>query len=166
MLTGTIQNVEPPDSSDNYGTQYQFITILNPQTNQRSRGRIGSKNPYTRQDVGAQIQVDVQQRQSDKGPYLYFKKQQQGQYQGQQGPQQPRGRANGDEMVRVRSMALSYAKDLVVADKIVQAGLPALVNEFTSFIITGQWFNAPKQDSAQWPDEQPPPPEDSDVPNF
>lgn len=74
----------------------------------------------------------------------------------QQGTQQARQRTNDDDMVRIRSMALSYAKDLVVAGKITQKGLTITANEFTSFIMTGRWF----KDNQSAPDDPPPPPDD------
>lgn len=88
-----------------------------------------------------------------------------------QGSQPVAGPPKCDDMVRIRSDALAYAKDLVVADKIIQAGLQTAANEFTAFIQTGQWFNQPKK----WPepsgvdgpqDIDEPPITDLDVPNF
>lgn len=170
MLTGTIQNVEPPDSSDNYGNQYQFITITDA-NQQPNRGRIGAKIPYTSQDIGKQISVNVEQKQSQKGPYLYFKKPQDNQYQGQQGPQQARRATNGEDMIKkVRSMALAYAKDLVVAEKLIYSNLEATAIEFTSFIMSGQSFKQPvnqpqeTRNNPEWVGDDPPPPTDDGIP--
>lgn len=63
----------------------------------------------------------------------------------QQAPQQPRQGKNGNDVVRIRSMALAYAKDLVVGDKIPPVGLQSCANEFTGYIMTGRWLNKPQQ---------------------
>lgn len=74
-----------------------------------------------------------------------------------------------DDMVRIRSDALGYAKDLVVADKIPHANLENVAVEFTAFIQTGKWSFGqakwPKQSGIDGPqDIDGPPATDSDVP--
>lgn len=75
-------------------------------------------------------QVNQQPRQSS---------QQTAPQQGQQSPQQRRQGTKSDDMVRIRSMALAYAKDLVVAEKITRPELASVANEFTAYIMTGRW---------------------------
>jgi hypothetical protein len=71
LIQGTIKSIQPPDYSDNYGNQYQNITIqtiAGPIT-----GRIARKNPYGQTDIGQQGQWDCTQEQSQRGPYNRLK---------------------------------------------------------------------------------------------
>jgi len=86
LIQGTIQTVNPPDFADRYNNQYQNITI-NTATGLVT-GRIGSKQPYGAADIGQQGQWDMEQAQSQKGPYNKLKRHYDTPYQGQQGPQQ------------------------------------------------------------------------------
>lgn len=165
MLTGNITSVQAPDYKDNYGNSYQNITVTDA-NGQPTRGRIASKIPYTLEDVGSQGQWDVEQKQNNQGSYLRFKRHtdyQGGQYPPQstsQRPQQPRGGTNDSDMVRIRSMALAYAKDLVVASKIDYAVLPTAANEFTAYIMTGRWI----QDNPSQQESSLAPPDNQDEP--
>jgi len=87
----------------------------------------------------------------------------------QQGVQQPHQgvqKEKGEDMVKVRSMALAYAKDLVCEGKTDISAIPSTANEFTAFIISGQWFSKKPQGGEPNPDyeENPGPPPDDDVP--
>jgi len=69
-----------------------------------------------------------------------------------QAPQQPRQGVQapkGDDMTRIRSMALSYAKDMVCEGKLDKDLLPAMANEFTAYIISGRWFDKTVKESGQ-----------------
>jgi len=46
---------------------------------------------------------------------------------------------NGEDMIRVRSMALAYAKDLVCEGKLEFGQIETESNRFTAYITTGHW---------------------------
>lgn len=183
MLIGTIQNVTPPDHQDQYGNHYQNITIIDG-AGMPHQGRIASKTPYTQQDVGKQGQWDVEQKQSSQGPYQKFKRHydkpygvQQGSYQGPQGPQHAAERPKGEDMVRIRSMADSYVKDMLIADKVQKVEYWSEVVNHVAFITTGTlpplMVPSTKSKESEWPepsgvdgpqDIDPPLPPDDDVP--
>jgi len=72
LIKGTISVVNPPDYADNYGNQYQNITVDTIQG--QITGRIGCKKSYTNADIGQQGQWDTEQATSPQGPYNKFKK--------------------------------------------------------------------------------------------
>lgn len=63
-----------------------------------------------------------------------------------------------DDMVRIRSMGLSYAKDEFCAGAIDEATEKRKAIEFTDFIMTGKWFDGqpkaespkPEQETQNW----------------
>ena len=161
MLTGKIVNARPPDSKDSYGTQYQEIQIKEDNTGKLVAGRIGSKSGYS---GGEEITVNMEKRHDKQSqPYWYFKRVTDASYNAQQGPQQARQSTKSDDMVRIRSMALAYAKDLVVAEKITRPELASVSNEFTAYIMTGRWIqDNTSQHETNWEDT--PPSQDSLAP--
>ncbi len=56
------------------------------------------------------------------------------------------------EMIRIRSMALAYAKDLVCNGVLQIGSLEPKADSFTAYIMTGRWF----ADKATEPDENVP----------
>ena len=56
------------------------------------------------------------------------------------------------EIIKTRSMALAYAKDLVCAEQLIIGELKSKADSFTSYIMTGRWF----ADKATEPDENVP----------
>ncbi len=48
--------------------------------------------------------------------------------------------APDSEMIRMRSMALAYAKDLVCAEQLIIGDLKSKADEFTAYIAHGKWF--------------------------
>lgn len=156
MITGKIVNIRPPDSTDQYGTQYQEVQIEENNTGKLVAGRIGSKSGYT---GGEELTVNMEKRQDKNGqPFWYFKRVtdsswggQQASQGGSQGPRNAPKSTNGSDMVRIRSMALAYAKDLVVAEKVTRDELAQLANEFTAYIMTGRWIqDNPSQETNQY----------------
>jgi len=142
-ISGTITIAEPVDSTDQMSNKYQWITIDGP--NGPIRGRIGSKQGY---QANTPINVTVESKQGQEGQYNYFKRYNpQYDQPSQPPPQKPQQGApvasqstNGSEMVRIRSMALSYAKDLVCNGKLELELLESRANEFTAYIMTGKWL--------------------------
>ena len=92
QITGTILQVEPPDYTDNYGNQYQNITL---QTQSGPViGRKGSKTPYGVHDINRQVTWECEQKTNSRGTYNQFKTPQDPQYaqpQAAQGSQQAAG---------------------------------------------------------------------------
>ena len=71
IITGAITAAsQPSPPQGTYGVMYQDITITD-QSGQTISGRIGSKQGYA---TGATVQVTVEQKQGQQGPYYYFKK--------------------------------------------------------------------------------------------
>jgi len=92
LIQGTVLEVTNPDYQNNFGVQYQNITIQTVQG--QIQGRIGTKKPYTVQDIGQQGQWDCEQAQNKQGSYNKFKKHYDNPYQGQQATQQGTGGTN------------------------------------------------------------------------
>ena len=93
LITGTILKVEPPDYTDNYGNQYQTITI---QTQAGPMiGRKASKTPYGVQDINKQVSWECEQKTNNRGPYNKFTKPQDPQYAQPQQAQQATPQAAG-----------------------------------------------------------------------
>lgn len=82
IISGTIQQVSPPDYTDKYSNQYQNITVNTPQG--MVTGRIAAKNPYALQDIGKQGQWDIEQASNLQGQYNKLKKHYDQPYQGGQ----------------------------------------------------------------------------------
>ncbi len=71
VINGTIINAGvPSDPTGTYAVRYQDITIIGA-SGKTCVGRIGSKNGY---NVGDQVEVSVEEKNGQKGPYNYFKK--------------------------------------------------------------------------------------------
>ncbi len=86
LVQGQIIAITPPDYTNNFGVQYQNITV---QTVQGPvEGRIGTKKPYTAQNINQQGQWDCEAASNNQGTYNKFKKHYDKPYQGQQGTQQ------------------------------------------------------------------------------
>ena len=87
LIQGPIIAITPPDYTNQFGVQYQNITI---QTVQGPvEGRIGTKKPYTEQDINQQGQWDCEISSNNQGAYNKFKKHFNKPYQGQVAPQNP-----------------------------------------------------------------------------
>lgn len=88
--------------------------------------------------------------------------------QGQQPAPQPSQSTNDNEMVRIRSMAVEYAKDLVCAKNMQRQLLPDMADEFTAYIMTGKWVSKLASQGGQpnpdWVGDDPPPPPDDGIP--
>lgn len=165
IISGVIIAVDPPDYTDpKWGNQYQNITVEG--QNGLVSGRIGCKKPYTQQDIGAQGQWECEQSSNAQGAYNKLKKYyspappQQAPQGGSRKPQQP----NGNDMVRIRSMAVAYAKDLV-CNGMNRSLLADMADEFTAYIMTGRWVSKSTAQGQSNPDyeENPSMPED-DIP--
>lgn len=147
-ITGTITDAGQASApSGQHQVRYQDIVITEP-TGKKWYGRIGSKQGY---QAGTAISVTVEIKEGESGPYNYFRKYNP-QYQGQQsapreapqgashpqtGPNVPNTQNNTD-MVRIRSMALSYAKDLLVVKEMQRHQMWNMVLDFTAYIMTGR----------------------------
>lgn len=87
LIQGPIIALTPPDYTNQFGVQYQNITI---QTVQGPvEGRIGTKKPYTAQDINQQGQWDCEAASNNQGTYNKLKKHYDKPYQGQQPSSQP-----------------------------------------------------------------------------
>lgn len=139
----------------------------------------GTGQPIPLEKQGQTLSINISVKVGQRGGKLYYggfwnstaQVRQTTPPQPQQAPQRAAGPTKGDDMVRIRSDALKYAKDLVVADKIPHANLETVTVEFTAFIQTGKWSFS----QTKWPepsgvdgpqDIDEPPVTDSDVPNF
>lgn len=88
IISGTISQAGPPsEPTGQWAVRYQDVTITD-NTGQIWAGRIGSKMGYS---LNTPIQVTVEQKQGNDGPYNYFKKYNPQYQQGQQqnAPQAP-----------------------------------------------------------------------------
>lgn len=158
IIKGTVTNVGLPHNVDGYGNSWQWLiveTINGPIT-----GAKGSKQELTQNFVGQQVEYEVLSKQGESGPYNQFKRVQQGyggqgqqsysapqgqqtsqpaQRQPQGGQQQPQGpKQQSGDITKIRSMALSYVKDLVVAGKVELNNWYAVTCDFNAFIMTGK----------------------------
>ena len=86
IINGTItQAGQPSDPSGQFQVRYQDI-IITDQAGQEWPGRIGSRQGY---QVGAPINVTVEEKQGESGTYNYFRKYNPRYPQGQSAPQRP-----------------------------------------------------------------------------
>lgn len=142
LISGTIQSVTPPDYRNNFGVQYQNITIDT--VNGPVIGRIGKKQPYTQQNIGHQDQWDMEQAQGPQGPYNKLKKHYDQPYQGgSQGAPQGTPQATG------QAQAPDNRGIYIIRQAILKAVLPAaeipldMVNDYLlasmQFVFTGKW---------------------------
>lgn len=153
LITGTILQVEPPDYKDNYGNQYQNITI---QTQAGPMiGRKGSKTPYGTHDINRQVSWECEQKTNSRGQYNQFKIPQDPKYaqpapsQPQQGAQQPLPQPNARNKANGQPDWDAIAEGKVrcnVICAIMSAGSDpdaVYVNKWVKYIMTGQF---PPQD--------------------
>ena len=87
LVQGPIISIEPPDYTDDYGNHYQNIVVRT--VSGDIKGRIGTKKPYTEQNLQQQGQWDCEAKEGGQGLYNKFKKHYDKPYQGQQAPSQP-----------------------------------------------------------------------------
>lgn len=145
LIQGTILKVDPPDYTDNYGNQYQTITI---QTAAGPViGRKASKIPYGVQDINRQVSWECEQKTNNRGAYNKFTKPQDPQYtqpdtpQGQQGPQQAAQRTQANGQPNWDAIAEGKVRCNVIC-AIMSAGSapePTYVNKWVKYIMTGQF---------------------------
>lgn len=144
QITGTILKVEPPDYTDNYGNQYQNITV---QTAAGPViGRKASKTPYGVQDINKQVSWECEAKTNNRGAYNKFTKPQDPQYaqpgtpQGYQQPSQPsqaaqRPNASPQGQDRTVGMVRHGVICAMIAGNCVNYDYAI---ELTNFIMTGQ----------------------------
>ena len=141
LVEGTISAVTPPDFRDNYGNQYQNITIDT--VNGPIVGRKGSKTPYAAHDIGKQVKWECEQASNSRGPYNKFKMPQdpnypqQGYQQAEQGSQQPAGQPNASP--QGQDKAVGMVRHGVICAMITGNCVNyTYAIELTNFIMTGQ----------------------------
>lgn len=94
IIQGTILKIDPPDYTDNYGNQYQNITV---QTQAGPvLGRKASKTPYGVQDINRQVSWECEQKTNNRGTYNKFTKPQDPQYAQPAPPQTAQGPSGPD----------------------------------------------------------------------
>ena len=145
-ISGNIANVvSEVGYQGQFGYVYTFQMTIQTPDGAYKTGRIGSKSQVYPLVSGAPISVEVSSYQGT----TRFKKfdPQYGQPPSPAAPQKPPQAApvapkstNGGDMVRIRSMALSYAKDLVCEGKLGLELLENRADEFTVYIMTGKWL--------------------------
>lgn len=140
--SGQINNIE---STGGYTSQngyiYTYMMTIQVGTEQIT-GEIGSKSEQYPLSAGAEITVDV--RQTEHGTRFKKINPQQGGSRPQQAPSQQRqsNKGGGDKEVdwdaiarrKDISVLLSYAKDLVIADKIEIGSMPTYMQEWLKLI--------------------------------
>ncbi|KKN08798.1 hypothetical protein LCGC14_1053000 [marine sediment metagenome] len=158
IITGQITQADQPGPpTGSYQIRYQNITITD-QQGQQLHGRIGSKQGYVQ---GAQVTVQVEQKQNQQGPYNYFKKydpqyvgQQQGQGQPQGQQQQPQQQYQQPQQ-QYQQPAVASEQEIenrimrgCTLKAVLSAGQEILPFEFGAFlqagvrfIETGQWVD-------------------------
>lgn len=164
LIQGPIEAINPPDFTDQYGNQYQNITVstaAGPVT-----GRIGSKKPYTAQDIGRAGQWDSEQKQGKQGAYNRFKRHYdtpyQGQQQGQQAPQQPTQRPNAPQGASRDARSTSIERQCAFKAACMKyQGLDITDSEVVKLARAGQYFIETGNNLADVPDY---PDEGSQVP--
>lgn len=168
LIQGTIQAVSPPDFQDKHNNHYQNITI---QTVQGPvTGRIGTKNPYTNQNIGQQGQWDCEQAQGGQGPYNKLKKHYDRPYQGQQAPQQAAQATNAPQNREMHIMRLAVLKAVLSATDIPLDMVNDYLLASMQFAFTGKWSVRlpttpnPAMGGEEFPEEFPPP--NNDIPDF
>jgi hypothetical protein len=135
IVQGQITAVAPPDYSNKYGVQYQNITINTP-TAGAITGRIGTKTPFSQQDIGQQIQLECEQAQKNDGsPYNKFKRYNPDYQQGQQTQAQPQQKRdyNAENRGKCRTQ---FIKAAIIAGKINCTSYNDVI-ELTEFAMTG-----------------------------
>lgn len=176
-ISGTIQSVGPPVGSDQWGNQYQYITINTP--NGPITGRIGTKKPYTTQNLNQQGQWEVTQGADQSGqPENKFKKHYDTPYRGgqyapqnaPQGPPQAAGTPNVPQNKDMHIMRLAVLKAVLSATEIPLDMVRDYLMAGVQFTFTGKWAVTPAMPSSATPspamggDEQGPPATEDDIP--
>lgn len=177
LVQGQIVAIMPPDYSDNYGNQYQNITVRTAQGD--IQGRKASKQALTQNDINTQVEWNCEQAQSKRGAYNKFTKPQDPQYASQnqqQGVQQPAQRTNAPisapnnrDASICRQTAGKVAAEILtnIVDKSDMANISAEVIRIAKPIA--DWFLMGKepaqqyQANPQYVGDEPPPPTD-DIP--
>lgn len=175
LITGTIAKADPPDFRDQYGNQYQNITIQT--ITGPVLGRKASKTPYAVQDIGRQVEWECTQQTSSRGPYNKFTKPQDPQYaqpQGQQGVQQAAGRPNAaskDDCLNRQSAAKSACHRYHRLPEATTREVIELAKTILYFIETGdnladvpEMLPAGGQPNPDYVGDNPPPPTDGNIP--
>jgi hypothetical protein len=137
IISGNISQVTPPDFTDRYGNQYQNITIET--VNGPITGRIGSKKPYTQQNIGHNGQWDCEQAQNQQGPYNKLKRHYDTPYQGQQGPSQAAGQPNAPQDREIYIIRQAVLKAVLSGCEIPLDMVADYLKTGYQFVFSGRW---------------------------
>ena len=147
LIQGTIVGVEAPDYTDpKYHNQYQNITISTAQGT--VEGRIGTKTPYTKADIGKPGKWDSEPGTNSQGPYNQFKKHYDKPYQQQGQQRQPAVQPQGQKP-DWDAIALGKVRHGIVC-AFIQAGADPTIQQieyWVSYVMTGKAPLPPTQES-------------------
>lgn len=149
QITGTILQVTPPDYTDNYGNQYQNITI---QTQAGPViGRKGSKTPYGVHDVNKQVTWECEQKTNSRGTYNQFRMPQDPQYAQPQQGQPPQPQQAPQQAAGQPYSSPSHKDGVIKRLAILKAIMPEIpldmigdyLKAADNYAETGQWVLSP-----------------------
>ncbi len=157
LIEGTISAVTPPDYRDNYGNEYQNITVDT--ANGPVLGRKGSKTSYAVHDIGKQVKWECETATNARGTYNKFKMPQDPNYaqnqqaypsqhktpqpappQAPQSSQQPAQQPNAREDCIIRQACL---KAVFSAAEIPLDMIGEYLTTAVNYAKTGQWQLSP-----------------------
>jgi hypothetical protein len=157
LVQGQIIAIIPPDYSDNYGNQYQNITVRTAQGD--IQGRKASKQALTENDINRQVEWNCEQAQSRRGVYNKFTKLQDPQYASQnqqQGTQQARQGTNAPQSAPHSNRDASICRQTagkVAAEILASSGADSIgqtPNETAALLVSvakpiAEWFLTGKE---------------------
>ncbi len=173
LIQGQIVAIMPPNFTDQWGNQYQDVTVRTAQGD--IVGQKASKTALTENDVGAQVEWNIEVKQNQRNQnYNKFTKPQDPQYGSQNRATRPQRAAQGTNVSRSRDydaenrgkVRTQFIKAAIIAGTLNCKCYDDILT-LTEFAMTGIDPAKAKpqyRPNPEYVGENPPPPVDSEIP--